>query len=348
MPRNISKILQDLSIENKPINYRLLRNLSELTDAELEQFKSAWAKFSPSRRKDLLRTMVSLAEDYVSLYYNPIFVWALDDPDPVVRALAIEGLWEDNNLKLIDKFQQILLNDDNVDVREAAALALGKFIYLGEINKIPESYARPAVETLWDVYHDPHEHIRVRRRALEGISHSSHPGASRIIESAHFDEDLSMRASALYAMGRSADVRWIPYLLPELESKSPELRMEAARALGELESTAAIDPMIRMLDSENDSEVRFAILEALGQIGGDKAKQALELAADSQNEAEAEIAEMALEQIYAGLNKLSDFIDTILGIDSEKELTEEDTWDDFYEDPIAAEIRRLLEEDDRF
>ena len=146
-------------------------------------------------------------------------------------------------------------------------------------------------------------------------------------------------------------MRWIPYLLPELENEAPELRMEAARALGELESSAAVDPMIRMLDDESDVEVRYAILEALGQIGGEKAKQALQLALDSENEAEVEIAEMALEQLYAGVNNLYQLIDEVLGIENDEALSgeeEPDIWDDFYEDPLEAEIRRLLDEDDRF
>ena len=349
MPRDIRKILLELDNENKPVSYHLLRNLSELTDAELAQFQSAWADFTPTRRVELMRALVSLAEEHVEFHYNAIFAWTLNDTDPQVRVQSIEGLWEDQNTQFIDQFQHFLLYDADVDVRAAAALALGRFIHWGEMDEIPGRYADQAVEALWAVYHDPREHVHVRRRALEGIALSSHPGAPRLIESAHFDEDPFMRASALYAMGRSADVRWIPYLLPELENESPELRMEAARALGELESTAAVDPMIRMLDTEKDSEVRFAILEALGQIGGEKAKQALQLAIDSENEAEAEIAEIALEQLYAGVNNLFELIDEVMGVESEAALTEaSDAWDDFYEDPTDVEIRRLLDEEDRF
>ena len=350
MPRDLSKILASLGDEDKPVSYQLLRSLSELNDAELQQFQSAWADYSPERRLEMLRALVQMAEEHVEYQYNPIFAWTLDDADSRVRALAIEGLWEDSNARFIERFQKMLIHDEDVDVRAAAALALGRFVHWGETNEIPARYAESAVEALWDVYHDPREHTHVRRRALEGLAASSHPGVPRLIESARFDEDLFMRISALYAMGRTADVRWIPYLLPELESEFPELRMEAARALGELESSAAVDPMIQMLDVEKDAEVRYAILEALGQIGGEKAKQALQLAIDSENEAEAEIAEMALEQLYAGVNNLYQLIDEVLGVESDDAFSQEDRpdiWDDFYEDPLDAEIRRLLDEDDR-
>jgi HEAT repeat protein len=93
--------------------------------------------------------------------------------------------------------------------------------------------------------------------------------------------------------------------------------------------------------------VRFAILEALGEIGGEKAKQALQLTIDSDNEAEAEIAELAMEQLYAGVNNLSELIDEVLGVKPDEDAAEEDetlgVWDDFYEDPLNAEIRRLID-----
>jgi len=347
MPRDLSKVFTNLGDETKPIRHQLLSNLSELTEPELAQFQAAWAGFSPARRLELLQALVDLAEERIEYHFNPIFAWTMTDADPHIRVLAIEGLWEETGAHFIARFQHLLIYDEDVDVRAAAAMALGRFIYQSEVNEIPGLRVDSAVEALWDVYHDPREHVHVRRRALEGIAASSHPGVQRVIENAHYDEDLFMRSSALYAMGRTADMRWIPYLLSELKSEAPELRMEAARALGVLEATAAVDPMIKMLDDEMDSEVRFAILEALGEIGGEKAKQALQLTIDSDNEAEAEIAELAMEQLYAGVNNLSELIDEVLGVKPDEDAAEEEetlgVWDDFYEDPLNAEIRRLID-----
>ena len=349
MIRDLNKILTTLADEEKPISYQLLRNLSELSPSELNQLRDAWRGYSPERRLALMRALVSLAEEHSEFNYNAIFAWAIEDPDARIRVLAIEGLWEDQNMAHLPRFMHMLVHDEDVDVRAAAAMAVGRYIYWVETNEIPDQDAREAIEALWDVYHDPMEHVHVRRRALEGLGGSSHPGAARLIESAQFDEDPFMQSSALYAMGRSADVRWIPHLLPFLKSDIPELRMEAARALGELEAKAAVDPMIRMLDDERDMEVRFAILEALGQIGGDKAKQALEMAADSENEAEAEAAEMALEHLYAGVTDLFELIDEVLGVE-EDILEGDEAWgDDFlYDDPLEAELRQLLDDEDSY
>jgi len=350
MTRDLHKILTTLGDETKPISYQLLRNLSELSPSELEQFQKAWASYSPSRRRALMQALVSQAEEHIQFDYNTIFAWALNDPDATIRALAIEGLWEDRNLAHLPHFLHALLHDEDVDVRAAAAMAVGRYLAWAELNDIPSRYAEEAANALWDVYHDPTEHVHVRRRALEGLGSSSHPGVNRLIESAQYDEDPAMRSSALYAMGRSADVRWIPYLLPYLESESPELRMEAVRALGELEAKPALDPLIRMLDDEKDTEVRFAILEALGRIGGEKAKRALELVAESEDDAEAEAAEIALEELYGGLNNLYELINEVMGLDEMNDaLDDPSVWDEgFYEDPLEAELRRLLDDEDLY
>ncbi len=347
MSRDLSKIFSILSDEKTPIRYQLLRNFSELTEPELAQFQAGWADLSPARRLELIQALVEMAEEHIEYHFNPIFAWTMTDVNPRVRILSIEGLWEDVGSAHTARLLHLLVRDDDVDVRAAAAMALGRFIYRSEINEISARRTEDAVEALWDVYHDPREHVHVRRRALEGVAASSHPGVQRIIENAYHHEDLFMRSSALYAMGRTADVRWIPYLLSELQNEAPELRMEAARSLGVLEASAAVDPMIKMLDDERDSEVRFAILEALGEIGGEKAKQALQLSIDSDDEAEAEIAELAMEQLYAGVNNLYELIDEVLGVTTDEDLLEEpDAWGDFYEDPLDAEIRRLIDDGD--
>lgn len=346
MPRDLSQILKTLGDEAHPLHHHLLHNLSDLTEAEVAQLEEAGARYSPQRRLALIQALVQLAEDHVDYDFRPIFVWALDDADPRIRTLAIEGLWEDNRTHLVKRYLQ-LLGDEDATVRATAAMALGRFIHLGELGDIPSSYADMAADALWNVYHTPREAVDVRRRALEGLASSSRAGVPRLIEGARYDEDPSMRASAFYAMGHSADERWIPYLLPELNEENPALRFEVVRALGELASKAAIDPLISMLDTETDSEVRGAILEALGQIGGDKAKEALQLAIESEDETEAALADLALEQLYAGIVDLQSLIDEVMEIASDEE--EEDVsegWGDFYADPLEDEIRRLLDDQD--
>ena len=352
MSRDLTKIFASLNDETKPLNFQLLRNFSDLSEPELAQFKKAWAGLSDNQRLALIQALVAMAEDNVAYHYNAIFVLALDDADSLIRALAIDGLWEAQQPQILDRLLQMIVHDDAVAVRAAAVLALNQFVIWGELGEIPSDLGARATEMLWDVYHNPLEPVRVRRRALEGLASSGRPGISRLIENAYHGDDLSMQSSALFAMGRSGLARWIPTLLPELSNETAALRMEAVRALGELEAEDAVDPMLRMLDVESDVEVRLAILEALGKIGGEKAKLALELAADSEDEAEAEMAELALETLFAGVNDLSELIDEVLGVKpdepEEEPAAASDAWGDFFEDPLESEIQRLLDEDERY
>ena len=86
--------------------------------------------------------------------------------------------------------------------------------------------------------------------------------------------DLADRVSALYAMGRTYDARWLGTLIDELEAEESEVRFEAARALGELGRGEAVPELIGRLDDE-DRPVRLAAVIALGQIGSRSATNAL-------------------------------------------------------------------------
>jgi HEAT repeat protein len=141
------------------------------------------------------------------------------------------------------------------------------------------------------------EELEVRRRAVEAIAYSGEVGVREIIEAAYYDEDEKMQASALFAMGRSADPYWWKLLLQELDNPNPELRFEAARACGELEASSAVPQLAQMSLDDADREVQEAAVWALGRIGGRKARQALEACYESDDEALSQAAAEALDEM---------------------------------------------------
>ena len=255
--------------------------------------------------------------------------------------LSLEGLWEIEHPQLIPRLKRLLHQDETVDVRAAAALALGRFVYLGETGDLAAEYADEACQSLWDCFHNPAEHVHVRRRALEAIAASGQSNITRLIEKTFYEGDRTMRVSALYAMGRNADLRWIPYLLPELGHDDAAIRLEAVRALGELEARPAVPRIIQLIAVETDNEVRIEALTALGQIGGAEARKALEAATEWDDEAIVFAAESALEELSLSDGGVYDLINEVLGLDEEVELL-----DEFYEDPLEAELRQLLDDRD--
>jgi HEAT repeat protein len=93
-----------------------------------------------------------------------------------------------------------------------------------------------------------------------------------------------MQISAVHAMGRSADLEWLPAITEEMHSDDSEMRFEAAMAAGALGDEEAIADLAELAD-DDDTEVQEAAIGALGEIGGPAARSALhQIAADTREE----------------------------------------------------------------
>jgi len=291
------KVLSHISNADELLNIRYLYELSSPTRAQFERFRQIWPTIEPRRRQSVMRTLAELTEQSFEVEFDPIFIFALGDEDSDVRTAAIDGLWENEDQALIGPLVHLLRADEAIPVRAAAAIALGRFILLGELEEIDRAPAMLAEQALLEVIHLPEEDLEVRRRAVEAIGFSSEAGVREIIEAAYYHESEKMQASALFAMGRSADPYWRKILLQELDNPNPELRFEAARACGELELASAVPHLARIIADDPDQEVRQEAIWALGHIGGQQAREILDTCVQSDDEALSEAAAEALEEI---------------------------------------------------
>jgi HEAT repeat protein len=291
------KILLHISNTGERLNARRLYALSGMTREEFALFQQVWPDIEASRRQSVMRGLAELAEHSFEVNFDPVFLLALGDKDSMVREAAIDGLWENEDQALIGPLVHLLRADESPSVRAAAAMALGRFVLLGELEEIDRAPAMLAEEALLETLRQAEEELDVRRRSIEAIAYSGENGVREIIEAAYYDEDEKMQASALFAMGRSADPYWRKLLLKELENPNPELRFEAARACGELEASLAVSQLARMSVSDPDQEVQEAAIWALGRIGGREARRALEACYESDDEALVEAAADALDEM---------------------------------------------------
>jgi hypothetical protein len=299
--------------------------LSRLDRDSLEIFRDVWPTIPDRRRRSIMRELMEIVEVNFEVDFDPIFLLGLGDEDAEVRTAAIKGLWENESFALIRPLIHLLKTDPAVIVREAAASALAKFIYLKELEEIDWDEATLAEEALIETIQQAREEVDVRRRAIESIGYSGNPHVNEIIEAAYYDESVKMRVSAIFAMGRNADMRWVPQIMSELDDHRAELRFEAARACGELEAKEAVTKLIALLDRDPDLEVQEMAIWALGRIGGDEARAALEACLDSDNEALALAAEDSLDEINL-------FDDTLVLYD-------------FDDDNIDGSLLELLDDD---
>jgi HEAT repeat protein len=285
--------------ESQSLSRSVLTFLSGAGRAEVSRFASCWRQMSVERRRELVSTMVEMAEADFELDYNAIFRWSLQSDDPIVRRRAIEGLWEDDQPTLIDPLLRILRGDPEDSVRAEAATLLGRFALQAELGELSEEQAATVRDGLLQAIGDRDETIEVRRRSIESLAYMSDAHVDEIINAAYADPDEKMRLSAVHAMGRTADPHWSEPVQQELHSPNPAMRFEAARAAGEIALKSAVGDLIQLLN-DADAEVRQMAIWSLGQVGGAKARRALQACQSSADEAMRDAAEDALAELDLG------------------------------------------------
>ena len=277
-----------------------LHRFSDIGKVELESLKKIWLSINTARRQALLEDLEELAEADTLVSFDDLSKFALTDPDPAVRTVAIRLLWEDQDLKLIPIFMTMMENDQDAIVRAAAASALGLFVYLGELEEIPSDILHSVEDNLLRVTAGT-DLPNVRRRALEALGYSGRPEVPPLIQSGYETNDIEWQSSAIFAMGRSADPRWEAQIFQMIHHPDVRIQVEAVRAAGQLELASARLPldMIIVDDEEGiDEEVFAAAVWSLSQIGGESVRQALDkLLETTEDEDAIEYIEHALENL---------------------------------------------------
>lgn len=288
----IEALLDDQTI----LNPRYLYRLSDLEGADLLELRSRWPEISLRRRQALMEDLETLSEGDFLLSFEAISRLALEDSDPGVRLPALRILWEYDPTDLIPHLLELCVADPSPEVRASSATLLGKFVYLGEVDELPASKQQAIEEQLIRLIESDDQPL-VRRRALEALAFSSREEVTPLIQVASQDHDEEWVASALFAMGRSLDGRWEEFVCSMLTHELAAIRLEAARAAGELELSTAVPALLDMLSDEDDG-VRAAAIWSLSQIGGRGVRAALEeLLEMTDDEEEADILETALDNL---------------------------------------------------
>ena len=325
---NFSQIIEELLDNNKPFSPVYLHRFSDLNTVDLAALKAVWDQIDPNRRAALMEDLEELNEADTLVCFDDLSLMAIKDADPRVRSTAIRLLWETNDTTFWRQLIDILQNDPEETVRASAASGLGLYIYLGEIEEIPEQQFKTVEKTLLNTIKGK-DKVRVKQKSLEGLGFSSHKEVPGLISNAFASNDLDWRVSALFAMGRSADNRWKDSITQALHDPEPEVRFEAVRAAGELELKNTRQILLEMLvDPENrgEQDIRQAIIWSLSQIGGENVREALSALLDqAEDEEDEEFITDAIENLglTEGMGVLG-----MMEIDLDNEIGEDDTGDE--------------------
>ena len=261
--------------------------------------KKIWLQINLDRRVALLEDLEELAEADTVVSFDDLARLAMSDPDGRVRLIAIRLLWESDDIKLVPVFTKMMFEDKEEIVRAQAASAIGLFIYIGELEAIPSFSHHQFEDNLLKVLNGTDSPL-VRRRALESLGFSSRDEIPDLIRKAYNEDDPQWLASALFAMGRSADQQWEEPVLNNLDNSDQDVQIEAVRAAGQLELGSAREELLKMLEdfADLDIDLKAALVWSLSQIGGDGVQEALDqLYDETEDDDEAEYIEEAIDNL---------------------------------------------------
>lgn len=271
--RPFTEILHDL-LHSDDVELNDLPRLSDLHSDTLALFKEQWSETDDERRLIIAHHLSDLTEFNFVVDFEPLFMLMLADENSDVRITGLNGLWDSVTTSLIPTILEIAHNDDVLDVQVAAARTLTHYVLLAEWEELPAAPVAPIVPSLIELYDEPTTAVSLKAAIVEAISPAPHPRLSSIIEDAYGSADRQLRQSALFAMGGTADERWLPILLEEIEGYETDVRIEAIRAIGLIGDETAVSPLINQLADE-DEEIIAITIQALGEIGGDQASELL-------------------------------------------------------------------------
>jgi hypothetical protein len=290
--------------ETAPFGFAASAQLSGLSPDEADELARTWDEWPPERVRALFERLAGLAEEHTDLEFEVVFKAGLAVADAEVRLVSVTGLSESSDRTLAARFAALLEQDADARVRAAAAASMGTLCAIAAQGKLPGRGGERMRLALLRALEDRSEDAEVHMRALETAALFGGRQVSSLIETAFRSDDKRVRQSAICAMGRTSDARWLPSVLAQLDAVSAALRYEATVALGEIGGENDAVHLAGPLD-DSDLDVQLAAVASLERIGGDAATRLLRQALRSPEPSVRDEAQAALDalEIEQGLSQ---------------------------------------------
>jgi hypothetical protein len=231
---------------------------------------------------------------------------ALQDPnasnDDRMIAAGLAGDCTVVNDELVDVLLDIVVSPSAAQpVREAAAIALGPVLELGDIDgfdipdevPISEKTFQRIQKMFADVYRDADVPGDVRRRVLEASVRAPQDWHTGAVRAAYQSGDSLWMLTAVFCMQHIQGFE--PQILQALKSPDEKIRLEAVRAAGDMEVGKAWEHVAGLASSTaTEKNLRLTAIEALPFLKPKKSLPVLHALTDSEDE---EIVEAAYEAI---------------------------------------------------
>lgn len=284
--------------EEAEIPISKLYQLSDLPQNEFDRFMNRWPSTSDDRREQVARHMADISEENFVVDFAPYARLMLKDDAAGVRLAALDMLWDNSSVSFIDPVIERMVKDEDDDVRASAAASLGHYLLMMQWGEINRQFEQKIQEVLLEQIRGVFTPKPVRRAALEAISSGDLAEVPDLIQQAYTSDDPQMRLSAVFAMGRSADDRWVHNIATELESDDEDMRVEASRAAGNIGKSDFAEQLSEIAKFDDHLEAQIAAIYALAQIGNETAAKTLDEIVNDEDYADLhEIADEAMEEM---------------------------------------------------
>jgi len=163
---------------------------------------------------------------------------------------------------VMEKMLRVAQSDADPERRARAAAALGEFL------------DPHAAETLSKVATEDSE-ASVRVAGVRALGRLNTMKGNAALRAALGDSDASVRLAALQQVRKVSFFRDGAALLQTIADDDVQVRRTAAQLAGELRLSAAVEPLLGVLITDESAQVRQAAAIALGRIGGGEVAAAL-------------------------------------------------------------------------
>jgi hypothetical protein len=290
--------------------YADLLAFSDLTTADLDLLGVRWPGVTSELRASVVRETQDIAEEDYRLQLSRFFLFASHDEDDQVRQLAVAALGNELGADTATRLLDVVADDESDDIRAEAARSLGPLAELAASDELPDALTARIEQDLFAVAEHGEESWHVRRRAAESVAaFGPHARVNLLVQQMYDEDELGLRASALYAAGRGGQREWLPVAIEELENEDVEIRFEAVRAVGLFGDVDALPRLSEIAREEEDVDVRQAAIAAIGDIGGHGATRILTRLLDIAPESDHELIADAMVEASFVTDPLSFGVD---------------------------------------
>ena len=243
------QILSSLALNDPDLVGFSIQLLVKLTgDTHVDSFLSFAENPEPVIRAAAIEALVKTGAKKVIGTINV----ALEDQDPLVRAQAATAVGTLHSPRSIDLLGKLLL-DSNLSVRRSAAQSAAK---IEEPDLGDAIVAALKVET---------DHL-VIEYLLEALNKNGGKNAYSLLVQFVEGTDSELREIALKALRKLKLQESVPVFTRLLDDKQPHIRKQAIEQLALLKSNGAIPRLKQMVKADTDEHVRGACARALGDL----------------------------------------------------------------------------------